>query len=404
MDLSRRRRRVLRHPRPVRGRARRPRSRASPACVDIDAGDGHHRRARHDRGGAVPPQRRDGVRELRALPAEDGVREPGVAAAVRPDGPVHRGSSRSSGSTPSPPRWASTTCCSASPGSCPTASASASRWAGCWSVPPTSTCSTSRCRTWTPSCAPRCAPSSSSSGRMSSTTALYVTHDYQEALALGDRIAVLRQGGLVQVGTPEEIWRDRPTRSSPRRSGSRRSTCSTSRWPTGALRGAGGAVSVPRARGTWTCPGDRVRLGMRPRDLRARARRGRGTPSLRGPGVTWPSASAASSSSASTSARDTEHVIVVADQRRRRPRGRLGRPAPVPGRTSTSSPPAPAADADGLGVRLRRSATPTERVSRREQRVGRRPDAPRALVLDGLRKTLREPAGGSRSRPSRAWT
>lgn len=43
-------------------------------------------------------------------------------------------------------------------------------------------------------------------GSMSSTTTLYVTHDYQEALALGDRIAVLREGRIVQVGTPREIW------------------------------------------------------------------------------------------------------------------------------------------------------------------------------------------------------
>lgn len=41
----------------------------------------------------------------------------------------------------------------------------------------------------------------------SSTTTVYVTHDYQEALALGDRIAVLRKGRFVQVGTPEEMWR-----------------------------------------------------------------------------------------------------------------------------------------------------------------------------------------------------
>ncbi len=44
-------------------------------------------------------------------------------------------------------------------------------------------------------------------GAMSNTTTVYVTHDYQEALALGDRIAVLREGRLVQIGTPEQIWR-----------------------------------------------------------------------------------------------------------------------------------------------------------------------------------------------------
>jgi multiple sugar transport system ATP-binding protein len=38
------------------------------------------------------------------------------------------------------------------------------------------------------------------------TTSLYVTHDYLEALALGDRIAVLREGTLVQVGSREDLW------------------------------------------------------------------------------------------------------------------------------------------------------------------------------------------------------
>jgi ABC-type sugar transport system ATPase subunit len=43
-------------------------------------------------------------------------------------------------------------------------------------------------------------------GEMHQTTSLYVTHDYLEALALGDRIAVLRAGALVQVGTREDLW------------------------------------------------------------------------------------------------------------------------------------------------------------------------------------------------------
>ena len=36
-------------------------------------------------------------------------------------------------------------------------------------------------------------------------TLLFITHDLAEALTLGDRIAVLRDGELVQVGTPEEL-------------------------------------------------------------------------------------------------------------------------------------------------------------------------------------------------------
>jgi len=36
-------------------------------------------------------------------------------------------------------------------------------------------------------------------------TILFVTHDMQEAMKLGDRIALMRDGKLVVVGTPEEI-------------------------------------------------------------------------------------------------------------------------------------------------------------------------------------------------------
>src|SRR3954452_22602249 len=36
-------------------------------------------------------------------------------------------------------------------------------------------------------------------------TLVFITHDLAEALTLGDRIAVLRDGDLVQVGTPEEL-------------------------------------------------------------------------------------------------------------------------------------------------------------------------------------------------------
>jgi len=37
-------------------------------------------------------------------------------------------------------------------------------------------------------------------------TALHVTHDQAEAFALGDRIAVLRDGWVVQTGTADELW------------------------------------------------------------------------------------------------------------------------------------------------------------------------------------------------------
>jgi multiple sugar transport system ATP-binding protein len=39
-------------------------------------------------------------------------------------------------------------------------------------------------------------------------TVLYVTHDQTEAMTLADRIGVLDRGVLVQVGTPQQIYRD----------------------------------------------------------------------------------------------------------------------------------------------------------------------------------------------------
>ncbi len=44
-----------------------------------------------------------------------------------------------------------------------------------------------------------------------STTSLYVTHDQQEALALSDRIGVMRAGRLLQVGAPEQLYQEPET-------------------------------------------------------------------------------------------------------------------------------------------------------------------------------------------------
>jgi len=38
-------------------------------------------------------------------------------------------------------------------------------------------------------------------------SAIYVTHDQEEALALSDRIGVMNKGRIEQIGTPKEIYR-----------------------------------------------------------------------------------------------------------------------------------------------------------------------------------------------------
>ena len=48
--------------------------------------------------------------------------------------------------------------------------------------------------------------------RTEGTPAVFVTHDQSEALAIGDRVAVMRAGAILQVGTPEQVFHEPSSR------------------------------------------------------------------------------------------------------------------------------------------------------------------------------------------------
>ncbi|MGW7199378.1 ABC transporter ATP-binding protein [Streptomyces chryseus] len=113
-------------------------------------------------------------------------------------------------------------------------------------------------------------------GAVRRTTTLYVTHDSVEALALGDRIGVIREGRIVQTGTREEIWHQPYDTFVARSFGRPRINLLP-----GTITRDGGFVSadrffeIPRitpvpgpARSVRPpAPGTRVQIGVRPRDL-----------------------------------------------------------------------------------------------------------------------------------------
>jgi iron(III) transport system ATP-binding protein len=39
-------------------------------------------------------------------------------------------------------------------------------------------------------------------------TGIYVTHDREEALSMGDRLAIMEKGNLIQIGTPSDVYRN----------------------------------------------------------------------------------------------------------------------------------------------------------------------------------------------------
>ncbi|MFE7043810.1 ABC transporter ATP-binding protein [Streptomyces atratus] len=103
-------------------------------------------------------------------------------------------------------------------------------------------------------------------GSVRRTTTLYVTHDSVEALALGDRIGVIRDGRMVQTGTREELWH-RPYDTFVARSFGRPRINLLPGTVTaeGHFRSPDGAYELPLT--VPAPPGAAVQLGVRPRDI-----------------------------------------------------------------------------------------------------------------------------------------
>lgn len=98
------------------------------------------------------------------------------------------------------------------------------------------------------------------------TTTVYVTHDQGEAMTLGDRIALLRDGAIEQVGPPLELYRKPASRFVATFLGSPPINI----WPAafatdGTVKVAG--LSVDRPRLNPTSLPEKVEIGVRPEDV-----------------------------------------------------------------------------------------------------------------------------------------
>src|SRR5256886_4267702 len=97
-------------------------------------------------------------------------------------------------------------------------------------------------------------------GRLATTT-IYVTHDQIEAMTLGQRVAVMRDGRIQQVDTPQELYTRPANLFVAAFIGSPAMNLVEAELADGALHFGGYAISVPEA---GTPPPDRVIAGIRP--------------------------------------------------------------------------------------------------------------------------------------------
>ena len=136
-----------------------------------------------------------------------------------------------------------------SPRSSPAASGSGSRWAGRLCASRKCFCSTSRSPISTPSSGCETRAEIARLHRRLKATIIYVTHDQEEAMTLGDRIVVMRDGVIQQVAPPMELYQ-RPA----------------NQFVAGFV-GSPAMNFLPRAEAPSAIPPRGVTLGIRPHDI-----------------------------------------------------------------------------------------------------------------------------------------
>ncbi len=99
------------------------------------------------------------------------------------------------------------------------------------------------------------------------TTTVYVTHDQVEAMTLGDRVAVLKDGVLQQVDTPQRLFRHPANLFVAAFIGSPSMNLVEGRVEPGAVSFAGLTFPAPAGGGLRAFEGRTVILGIRPSDL-----------------------------------------------------------------------------------------------------------------------------------------
>ncbi len=99
-------------------------------------------------------------------------------------------------------------------------------------------------------------------------TAVYVTHDQEEALAISDRIAILRHGRIEQVGTPEAIYRTPLTAFVAEFMGATNMLPGTVGAFDGAMTTVDAGGAAFQVQGQVGPPGGKVLLSIRPETLR----------------------------------------------------------------------------------------------------------------------------------------